>query len=100
MSTESTRTPREPKPVVPLPDGADCLLSKDQVVASLGWVSERHFWRMVSSGSFPRPCTRAVGKPRWRLSVVRAWIASACGTGDTDAGSVQAPQRPRKRVGG
>jgi predicted DNA-binding transcriptional regulator AlpA len=39
-------------------------------------LGERTLWRMISAGTFPRPCISLGSKTRlWRREVVEAWIA-------------------------
>lgn len=40
-------------------------------------VSERHIWRLVSTGKLPQP-VRLGGSSRWNVRLIEEWIESGC----------------------
>ena len=59
------------------PEAVEPLLITAVELAQLLKVSTRTLWRLQSAGRLPEP-VRFGGAVRWRLEVVRNWIAEGC----------------------
>jgi predicted DNA-binding transcriptional regulator AlpA len=68
------KQPRE-KPPAAVPAGVNALLSRAQVLAALGGISERQLAYMLAKGEFPKHDCSIGRRPMWTTALINGWIA-------------------------